>query len=291
MKWITYLLFRCFVLFIGVLPFFLLYKLSNFTAFILKNILNYRRDVIQTNLEKSFPKLSSKKIIELTNSYYNYLSDNILESIKSYTLSKRKILNNRFKLNNIELLETSLEDHGGAILVLSHYNNWEWGASIAKAATKQNCIVLYKPLSHKLIDRYIYNQRTKYGTKACPSQQILRVIQQEKNNKPVYLIVGDQSPSNLNKVQWINFMNQDTAFLNGSEKISKKYNYPMLFLDIRNIRRGYYEANIEELIPEPQLTKSGEITSTYAKHLENKLIENPIPWLWSHRRWKHTKNN
>ena len=63
----------------------------------------------------------------------------------------------------------------------------------------------------------------------------------------------------------------------------------MLFDNINKIKFGYYEVSFELItqIPEGQL--DGEITNLHTRKLEEKIKERPELWLWSHRRWKHSR--
>ncbi len=272
---------------IALLPFKLLYVFSSVIAFILRDILGYRKETIKTNIKNSFPNISQKRINSIANSYYLNLSDIILESIKSYFLSAEELFSKRFVFTNINFIHNLIDNNNGVVLLTSHYNNWEWGVNIVNKALNRNCIGFYKPLSNKLIDNYIYKKRTRYGTKAYPMQQAYRIIAKEKNNKPIIILIADQSPSNLNNVEWVDFLNQKTAFLVGSEKIALKYNFPVVYLDINRVERGFYQAEFKMLIKTPSSYNQGEITKAYANHLEKIITENPTPWLWSHRRWKH----
>ena len=41
----------------------------------------------------------------------------------------------------------------------------------------------------------------------------------------------------------------------------------------------------------PVNTSSGEITENYMRTLEQRIIEKPEDYLWSHKRWKHSRDN
>ena len=64
-------------------------------------------------------------------------------------------------------------------------------------------------------------------------------------------------------------------------------NFPIFFLDIKRVRRGYYEVTFQLIEENPKQTAEFEITEKITKHLEHLLITDPIPWFWAHKRWKH----
>ena len=85
------------------------------------------------------------------------------------------------------------------------------------------------------------------------------------------------------------FLNQDTPVFKGTEIISRKMNYPVVYGEIRRLKRGCYEMHAEILCENPADTVDGEITAMHIKRLERDIIARPETWLWSHRRWKHKR--
>jgi KDO2-lipid IV(A) lauroyltransferase len=103
-------------------------------------------------------------------------------------------------------------------------------------------------------------------------------------------MASDQSPTNLSKAFWVNFLGRETAFLHGPETYAKKYDLPVIFVDIQRVKRGYYQLTLVLISDKPRETGEGEITKRYASLLEKAIYHQPENWLWSHRRWKHTRN-
>jgi len=54
---------------------------------------------------------------------------------------------------------------------------------------------------------------------------------------------------------------------------------------------GKYTISFKVLSENPNENSSGEITTKYFKLLEKQIKLQPERWLWSHRRWRHTKQN
>ena len=61
-------------------------------------------------------------------------------------------------------------------------------------------------------------------------------------------------------------------------------------MHINRIQRGQYEGEITALETTPQKTKDGEITTQFMQTLEQKILETPHNWLWSHKRWKKKRS-
>jgi KDO2-lipid IV(A) lauroyltransferase len=85
------------------------------------------------------------------------------------------------------------------------------------------------------------------------------------------------------------FLNQDTPVYLGAEKYAQKLNYPVLYMSIKRVKRGYYTVTGEMLIENPADYSPGEITEIHTRRLEKDINEFPDIWAWSHKRWKHKR--
>ena len=99
----------------------------------------------------------------------------------------------------------------------------------------------------------------------------------------------DQRPFNNSNAYWHPFLNQDTPFHKGYEQIARKFNIPVVYTDIRRVRRGYYTVHYILLSGEPAATEEGYIVGLFIKTLEGIIRQKPEDWLWSHHRWKHSR--
>ena len=133
--------------------------------------------------------------------------------------------------------------------------------------------------------------RQRLGAECIPMQETLRkVVDYRRTNTPVVIgFISDQKPHWVNIHHWVDFLHHDTPVLTGTERIVRKMNYAVFFLDIKRVRRGYYEAEIKLITREPQKMKDYEITDIYFKMLEQSICQAPELWLWSHNRWSRTR--
>jgi Kdo2-lipid IVA lauroyltransferase/acyltransferase len=282
----------CFVIFfvwlIYLMPFRLLYCFSDFLYFIFFYIVKYRKKVVFQNLRNSFPEKSEKEIRTIAKKFYKHLCDILLESIKGFKLSKKQILK-RHRLINPDFLNSYFERGQSVIVATAHYSNWEWGSLSGGLQTKFRLIGFYKPLSNNYVDELLKRSRAKCGMNLITIFETFKTFQKSKDEIFAYILASDQSPSNYKKAFWVNFLNQETACLHGIEKYAKLFNYPVLYIHIYRIKRGYYEIEIKKIIDNPTEYMEGEITKSYMELLEKIIKENPYEWLWSHRRWKKTR--
>jgi len=290
MQFFIYIIFLISIYIIAIIPFWFLYQFSNLLAFLFYYVFQYRKKVTLTNLRSSFPEKSDKEIKRIAKRTYVNLTDILVESIKGFTISDKEI-KKRFKINNPELLNQYYYQGKSIIGVAAHYGNWEWGAIAGSLQIKNKAIAFYKPLTNKYIDRFLKKIRAENGTLLKSIYKTSATFKKYKNQSCIYILVADQSPSSLKKAYWVNFLNQDTACLHGPEKHARNNNYPLLFLKIQRVKRGYYELTAEKLIEKPTETNEGQITEIYMHKLEEIIKENPENWLWSHKRWKRKRNS
>ena len=60
-------------------------------------------------------------------------------------------------------------------------------------------------------------------------------------------------------------------------------------MDVKRIKRGYYESAFRLVCEYPKATPEFELTETYTRMMEETILRNPAYWLWTHKRWKHKK--
>lgn len=287
MNVIVAFVFFIFVFIFALLPFFLLYLLSDLLAFLFCRVFGYRRKIVIKNLKLCFPDKSEKEINRLLPKIYRNVSDNILEGIKAFSMTRKQIVK-RHKIINPEVLNDFYESKKSIIAVTGHYGNWEWGSLSPGLQTDFKIVGLYKPLSNKLIDMFVRWSRERFGTVLGSIKETSEIFKNHQNEITSFLMAADQSPGKkyLKSAYWINFLGRDTAFLHGPEKYAKTNNYPVIYIDVQRKKRGYYEIELSILAQNPQELEDGEITTRFAQKLESVILSNPANWLWTHNRWK-----
>ena len=287
MEKLGYIFFRILIFIFGLIPFWLLYILSDLLFFMFFYVVKYRKDVVFTNLRNSFPEKTQDEISKIAKSFYHNLSDITVESIKGLTMSKSELLK-RYKVLNPELEKKIFENGKGVIALGSHYANWEWGVLSFSLQFSHQPYGLYKPLSNKYTDNYIRKSRAAWGMNLVPINETYQHFKKEFKKPPMHIMVSDQSPSNLKKAYWIRFLNQDTPCLHGAESYAKQTNMPVIYGNVQRLKRGYYEVTLIHVISKPLERDDGEITKMFHEILEEIIIKKPEDWLWSHKRWKHS---
>lgn len=268
------------------------YLFSTLFYFIAYYVVRYRRKLVRKNLSECFPDKSPKQIKLIEKRFYLYFCDLLVESVKFFSISKTE-LRYRMQFKGIERLNQSLEQGRSCAIFLGHSCNWEWISSLPLwiDPAKGKCLQLYHPLENPVMDRLVGCERERMGSTNIPMFQSLRLILKHKQEGlPVIVgFIGDQVPiwSSLN--YWLQFFGKDTPVMTGGERIAQKLDMDCYYLHNRRVRRGRYEATFELMTNEPKKVPEFWITEEYYRRLEENISEQPSYWLWTHRRWKRTR--
>ena len=274
---------------IKLLPLNVIYLISDFTSFIIKNIFNYRQSIVKNNLRRSNLKLDDYQIQLITNKFYKYFTDLYLESIKMDSFSKLDF-DKRLEVINVDLLNKFYDEGKSVVLMLSHYAGYEWCTSLPYYI-KHKLIAVYTPIKNKSVNSFIHNSRSKHGLDLISRYDAIKEIykREVESEKPyMYGLVADQSPQLKSKNYWSKFLGVNVPIFTGSERIAKKYNLPVIYGKMKKIKRGYYSVEFELIAESPNDYSDYEITEKYLKQVENQLKEDPHPYLWTHNRFKHS---
>ncbi len=269
---------------ISLLPFWALYILSDIIFFMLYHVAKYRRQVVQTNLSKSFPTKTALELHSIERKYYKYLADLIMESVKIISISK-KSAQKHFKYTNPELLDAYYAQGESVLAAAGHYGNWEM-ANVLPLSSKLINLVIYKPLANPVLETFLQGIRSRYGAVMVPMKLALRKMAEYRKQITLSVFVSDQTPHFHEAHYFTTFLNQPTAIFLGIEKVAKLTGSPVIFCDVQVVKRGYYTCTFIPLIEKPKETQDYEITEAHVRYLEKMINERPEYWLWSHKRWK-----
>jgi KDO2-lipid IV(A) lauroyltransferase len=275
-----------FIYLLAIAPFSVLYAFSDFFYHILR-LTGYRKKVVLNNLRNSFPEKSEAEIEAIATSYYRYLCDLILETLKTLRMTAEET-QERVTFHKAEWLDKLYQEHKSIIIVMGHHGNWEWAGPSFTLNTKFQLVVIYRPLSNPYFEKMMVGMRTRFGTKITPVNQTLRDMVANRKDITATAFIADQTATPKN-AYWTTFLNQETAVFTGPEKLAKKFNYPVVYMNVERPKRGYYEVTPELLFENPATTADDEIAEVFTKRVERDIITNPSIWLWSHRRWKHKR--
>jgi len=273
------------------LPLSVLYGLASVIYFFIAKVFRYRERVVMENLRNSFPTKNEAEILNLRRAFYHHLSQVIVEILKLTTMSPNQ-LRRRVQFRNGELLDKWLAE-GKLVLALgSHTGNWEWILT-AGALRFTGGVVdgVYKPLSNPFFEVFVHHLRTCTGAQLIPMRNTLRHLVAHRNESRIVSLLSDQAAGPEDKPYWTTFLHQDTSFYTGADRLAAQFGCPVAYVNIRRLRRGYYELAIEELTDGSTLVdkNAARITEAFARLLERDIQASPADYLWTHRRWKHKR--
>ncbi len=274
---------------ISMLPFKLLYLLSDVICFVVYKIIGYRKTTVRENIAMALPQLSENERRIIETKFYTHLCDLFLEMIKTLTIS-RAAMDERFQFSNLEKY-LELEKQGKSIsLLCAHYASYEWAISMNHYINFKG-YGIYKKLANPYFDKLVRNIRSKFkATLITTKETIPTIIENHKNNiLSVYGFATDQSPKIYATTYWSTFMGIEVPVHTNPENLTKKFDMNVIFLRTKKIKRGYYEASFETVVDNPQTAAPFEITEKFLKLVEAQILEQPEYYLWTHKRWKHRK--
>ena len=274
--------------FISYLPLPVLYKLSDFLFVLIYYLFRYRYQVVRSNMLNSFPEKNEAEVALLVKQFYKNFCDYIVETIKAITISAEE-LERRVKFKDLQAMEGYLSKGTSVLALTSHQFNWEWLLLACSQRLSGQLNPVYKMLSSKYFDALMLRIRSRFGCQPVEMQQTLSKIFSQRKSTNVYGFLADQTPLPDADIYWSKFLGQDAAFFTGTERIAYLTKYPVVFIGIRRIKRGYYELNFERIAEPPYFKKDHAILDRYIARMEDQIRKSPSGWLWSHRRWKLTK--
>lgn len=289
MKKIGFFIVKLWVDFLSIHPFWLLYLKSDFYFILVYHLVRYRREVVRQNLLRSFPDKDAKAIRTIERRFYRNLCDLFVEAPKMMRMGP-KGYKKRIAFTNPELVQQLYEQKKNIFYAIPHSGNWEWFGKLIPELTYHNVLAVYKKVKNGVFENLMLYMRTKNcNLEMVESNSVLRRLVQLRNMQNAVLMMADQTSHGLESDYWTEFLHQDTCWFTGIERIAKKLDYAVVFVDMRRQGRGRYEVTFEVLVAEPRNAGEGEIMEKYVRCVERFIEANPDNWLWSHRRWKHQR--
>ncbi len=289
MQFLLFLLIYPVLWLISILPFPVLYLLSDGIFVLVYYIIGYRKKTVRENIAIAFPNLSDVERLVIEKKSYHHLCDIFLEMAKTMTISRKEI-DKRFVFTNMETY-LELEKQGKSIaLLMAHYASYEWSISINHHINFIGYGV-YKKLANKYLDKLVRAIRSKFKAELIATKETRFVIEQNKIDHVLglYGFISDQTPRKSGIMHWYTFLGVETPIHIGAETLAKQYDMNVVYLKVRKVKRGYYEATLEVLSEDVHSVPDYEISELFIRKVEQQIYEAPEYYLWTHKRWKHKK--
>lgn len=286
---IGFYIFYAFARVLSYLPLKLLYVFSDVCFFFAYYLVRYRRRIITGNLKNSFPEKSPKEIRQISRKFYRHFIDLFFETIKIPRFTDNEI-RERVHYSNLQLLEKYYLQGKSVVTLLGHYGNWEWHVGFPLHSPHKSMAV-YLPLSNSYFNDWMLKIRRTFNAELIPAREtVKRVYRYQQDNELIHCaFLADQSPQIHHTSLWLDFLSQETPVYITSERIARRFNTPVVYMQMIKIKRGYYRVDIQEITDNPGSLPENEITRIFFRLLEKQIMQTPEFWLWTHRRWKISK--
>lgn len=278
---------------LSLLPFRILYGMADIGYALLYYIIRYRRGVVRKNLVTAFPEKSIDDIKAIERKFYHWFCDYFLEAVKLLSISDKE-LRRRFTIINSEEVEQCFQEGQDVAAILGHYCNWEWLSCVGmNLPPERETGLIYHPLRNKTFD-YLFRKLRSHEQNGhvIPKKDILRYVVTKKREgvRNICGYISDQGPKWTNIHLWLPFLNHEyTPVFTGGERIMRKMNNAVFYVEMSRPKRGYYTATYKLITRDPNTLPADDITRRFFCLLEETIRQEPAFYLWSHNRWKRTK--
>lgn len=277
---------------LSLLPFWVLYRLSDCGFVLMYYIVRYRRGVVRQNLRSSFPDWSDSQLRQTERGFYRWFCDYFIEAVKLLSISDRQ-LRRRFKIEGIDEVERRFAQGRDCGAILGHYCNWEWLSCVGIALPQDRVMgLIYHPLRSRVFDRLFRDLRSSQPTSMCvPKAEILRrlVTLRKEGRRSLFGYIADQGPKWQNIHLWLDFLGHETPVFTGAERIMRRMDNAVFYVSMARPRRGYYTCRFRLLSEHPGEEDEFAVTRRFFEWLEDDIRREPRYYLWSHNRWKRTR--
>ena len=289
MKNLTYYLSFALWFIISLLPLWVFYRLSDGLYYLVYHVVRYRRRVVYANLRSSFPEKSEAEIERIAKDFYSFFCDYIVETLKLFSMGEKN-MRKRMKFEGLNQVKEDFANGRSVTLYLGHYCNWEWISSLGLHLDEQ-CGQIYHPLENATLDRLFLYMRGRFKAQSIKMDDtFLTILKWKKEGrKNIVGYIADQVPGYNNIHYWADFLHHDTPVFTGAERISKIMDTAVYYIDVERPRRGYYVARFIKIADSLNEHPVFFATEQYFRLLEQNIQRVPQYWLWSHKRWKRTR--
>ena len=270
------------------MPMWLLHALSGCLYAAVYRLAGYRRGVVRENLRRAFPDKTEGQRKDIERSFYRWLCDYFVETVKLAGMGQEE-MRRRMAFEGIETVNSEIAKGRSVAVYLGHYGQWEWITSLPLwTGAGCTCAEVYHPLENNVADKMFKDVRQRFGSVCVPVNETLRAMaaMQRRGERMVMGFIADQAPFWNNIHHWVDFLHQDTPVLTGAEKIVGRMGMATFYGDVRRTGRGRYVCRFV-----PMEGGGGEfpLTDTYFRMLEESIRRDPAMYLWTHKRWKRTR--
>ena len=287
MQRLVYLLVYPLIWFLSKLPFWALYGISNVLSVLVYHVVGYRKKTVLENLKLALPEKSAKEHKAIAKKFYVHLCDMVVEAIKSLSISEAA-MKKRFTITNVDTILKLEKEHRNIMMFMGHYASWEWSVILQRFINHKGYAV-YKRIENPYFDKLVKRIRARYDSELINTKETVHKMGAAISRGELIIngFIADQTAKHWKAKHFQEFMGIKVPVLTGGEMLAKKFDMAVIYLDIRKVKRGYYEADIKLITKNPKDFPDYEITDQFLALVEAQIHAEPAYYLWTHKRWKY----
>lgn len=269
------------------LPISVLYGISSVLYVLAYYVIRPRRKLVFEHLRQAFPEWDETQVRLAGKAFFRNILDVFMEIIASSRMSP-EALTQRMEFSNLDIVNEHLEQGQSMVFLSAHFSNWEWLLLSASINIPIPVDVVYKPLHSESADDFMYTSRSRFGVDPISMKDFANEVIRRKSQQRVFCILADQKPPRDSKALVTRFLNRETRFFLGPEKIAQFAKIPVFFIRTERLARGRYKAELVPLGAPPYQKQrdSHPMTERYVREVEAMIHNQPESYLWGHKRWK-----
>jgi Kdo2-lipid IVA lauroyltransferase/acyltransferase len=284
-SWFKAWLIRGILRFFAVLPFAWAQRLGWCIGFTVSLLPSSLKRVSERNIALCFPELSAKQQQQLVRASLCELGCTIAETGAFWLWSGKRVLALVRQVKGEDKLTAALAAGRGVILAIPHLGAWELGNLYLSA--RYQVSALYRPLRMKPLEDYVYQARTRLGTRLLPTTaRGVKALYQALNQGELVVILPDQEPGRAGQGVFAPFFDVPAYSSTLIARLAQKTGAPVVigYAERLGIGRGFcLQASVVLDLREQDLATA---TATLNKAIEEGVRQCPSQYAWSYKRFK-----
>jgi KDO2-lipid IV(A) lauroyltransferase len=286
--WLVYLLVRTFIALVQAMRMETCAAIANVLAWVADDVVGLRRKVIDANLRRAFPQLSSDQRRALSRRVWQHLFVMICEIAHAPRKIHRTNWHRYVTIEDRRRLLQYLLDPRPTVLVSGHYGNFELGGFITGLLGFPTFTVA-RTLDNPHLDAFVNRFRSSHGQFILPKQGSATHIAAVLDAGGALTLLGDQHAGQ--KACWVDFFGQPASCHKAISLFTLTTGAPMLVVYARRHGRPlHFDVGVagvaDPAVDDGTLATVPALTQWYNHRLEDVIRQTPDQYWWVHRRWK-----
>ena len=283
-----YIAFQILLSIIQVLPVEMGASLCRKMAWLVSDVIRFRRKVIFENLRGVEPGLSEAECCQMSRQMWYHL---FLMGCE-IAWAPRKLHDTNWRryvhIRDIVTMNRCLIDYRPLVAVSGHFGNFEMGGYVTGLLGHPSHTIARK-MDNPHLDRFINTFRGRNGQFILPKDGSATMVQDVLDHGGILTLLGDQHAGT--KGCWVDFMGRPASCHKAVALFTLSGQAPMMVsYCIHTDQPLHFEVGCtgvaDPLTMEPELKSVRRLTQWYNDRLADAIDLAPEQFWWVHRRWK-----